>query len=503
MITLTILSRVTSQSSKIVLDYTLATLQGKSPPAPANDDSSPILVALETLKSRLQSLESRSSQIAIAAAEVSHQSDTITTKIHAEVGDIEGIAEAASRIQDNANQVKLSADEAAQLGHETLGSSAAGQEAIDQAMQQMRETSAKAQETARFVSSLETKSNQIQQITTVISGIAEQTNLLALNAAIEAARAGEQGRGFAVVADEVRNLAQKTSAATNEIGVMITSISQDIHQAVETMGNLGSAIGQSETKNQAVADQLHNIHSMVERMQEQSISISEGATANKTEVDGIGSAIESVRSHLHHTEGSVDQVSGRALELSDVAEQLHANLMELGVQSLHSQVRSEAELAAQAIVTRFESDMDKGLVNLDDLFDRNYQPVQGTNPQKFTTRFDDYTDRVLPPIQEPILERMEELAYAGATDNQGYFGTHNKRYTQPLSGDYEKDLLNNRTKRIFGDRTGQRCAKNTTPCLLQTYKRDTGEVMHDLSVPIQLKGRHWGCFRIGYRAENE
>jgi methyl-accepting chemotaxis protein len=69
-----------------------------------------------------------------------------------------------------------------------------------------------------------------------------------------------------------------------------------------------------------------------------------------------------------------------------------------------------------------------------------------------------------------------------------------------LTGNYDHDLVNNRTKRIFSDRTGKRCGESTKPFLLQTYKRDTGEVMHDLSVPIYVAGKHWGGFRIGYRS---
>ena len=98
---------------------------------------------------------------------------------------------------------------------------------------------------------------------------------------------------------------------------------------------------------------------------------------------------------------------------------------------------------------------------------------------------------------------MPQLAYAGAVDNNGYFPTHNRKFSQPLTGDYDRDLANNRTKRIFGDRTGSRCGSNTDAFLLQTYKRDTGEVMHDLSVPIRVNGRHWGGFRIGYRSANK
>ena len=135
-----------------------------------------------------------------------------------------------------------------------------------------------------------------------------------------------------------------------------------------------------------------------------------------------------------------------------------------------------------------------------DLFDEQYTPISETNPQKFSTRFDRFTDDVLPAIQEPILDQYNHIAYAGAVDRNGYFPTHNKRFSKVLTGDLATDLANNRTKRIFNDRTGSRCGSNTKHFLLQTYKRDTGEVMHDLSAPIYVNGRHWGGFRIGYRS---
>jgi len=78
--------------------------------------------------------------------------------------------------------------------------------------------------------------------------------------------------------------------------------------------------------------------------------------------------------------------------------------------------------------------------------------------------------------------------------------SHNRRYCQPLTGDHTKDMAGNRTKRIFTDRTAVRCGSHTQPFLLQTYKRDTGDILHDLSVPIYVNGRHWGGFRVGYKA---
>ena len=88
--------------------------------------------------------------------------------------------------------------------------------------------------------------------------------------------------------------------------------------------------------------------------------------------------------------------------------------------------------------------------------------------------------------------------YCLCVDVNGYAGTHNSRFSQPLTGDYETDLLNSRDKRIFNDPTGKRSAQNTNPFLLQTYARDTGEVLSDLSLPIYVRERHWGAVRLGF-----
>jgi methyl-accepting chemotaxis protein len=84
-------------------------------------------------------------------------------------------------------------------------------------------------------------------------------------------------------------------------------------------------------------------------------------------------------------------------------------------------------------------------------------------------------------------------------DRNGYLPTHNLRYSQPLTGNLANDLVNNRTKRIFNDKTGLAAARNQAPFLIQRYQRDTGETMVDLSVPVMVKGAHWGALRIGYR----
>jgi methyl-accepting chemotaxis protein len=136
------------------------------------------------------------------------------------------------------------------------------------------------------------------------------------------------------------------------------------------------------------------------------------------------------------------------------------------------------------------------------LFASMYYPVAKTDPPKFTTDWDRLSDRDIQGIEEAVMTRSQSLVFAVLVDKHGYLPTHNLRYSQPLTGNLANDLVNNRTKRIFNDKTGLAAAKSVAPFLIQRYQRDTGETMVDLSVPVYLRGVHWGAVRLGFRASD-
>jgi methyl-accepting chemotaxis protein len=441
------------------------------------------------------------SHIAIAAAEVSYAADQLKLKVQSQAHQANNIAAASQRITHTVEEVAQLSAAAAELARNTRSITEQGQEMVAQAASQMQRTTRHASDTARIIGELENKSRQVQNISSVISGIAEQTNLLALNAAIEAARAGEQGRGFAVVADEVRTLAQRTASATSEIGSTVEQISTEISQAVATMDTLLQSVDASHELTTFVGNSLASIVNASEGLEQQIGGIAAAAEANTGEVSEISGAVQTVSSHLDATEQELQGIADRALGLAEMAETIHEALADFPLEGIHGRMRQVVLETARRVGERFEQAIASGNISEADLFDRNYQPIPNTDPQKVSTRFDKFTDEVLPAIQEPILEFNPEVAYAGAVDENGYFPTHNRKFAQPLTGNYAQDLVNNRTKRIFSDRTGSRCGAHTKPFLLQTYKRDTGEVMHDISAPIYINGRHWGGFRMGYKAQ--
>jgi methyl-accepting chemotaxis protein len=138
-------------------------------------------------------------------------------------------------------------------------------------------------------------------------------------------------------------------------------------------------------------------------------------------------------------------------------------------------------------------------VTREKLFSFLYFPVAKTDPPKFTTDWDKLSDRDVQAIEEAVLEKSPSIVFAVLVDRNGYLPTHNLRYSLPLTGNLASDLVNNRTKRIFNDRTGLAAARSEAPFLIQRYQRDTGENMVDLSVPVLVGGAHWGAVRIGYR----
>jgi|GEM_PF-160216 len=159
--------------------------------------------------------------------------------------------------------------------------------------------------------------------------------------------------------------------------------------------------------------------------------------------------------------------------------------------------------AARSVELAFEAALDNEELNRDDLFDSDYQPVAGTAPQQYLTRFTVLADRVLPPVQEAVLTAVPNVAFCAAVDRNGYLPTHNRCYSQPQRpNDPVWNAANCRQRRIFDDHAGLTAARNSRPALLQAYDRDMGGgrkvLMKEVDVPIQVRGRHWGALRMGY-----
>ncbi|WP_437881398.1 methyl-accepting chemotaxis protein [Pseudomonas sp. LRF_L74] len=458
-------------------------------------DSGPDIAALT------RDLSRSTSGNALSAAGVSYAVQRLAQKL-------DSMLDGAARIVTSAEQMIATEDATARLSQQGLEASTtvrdnsdAGRSGLREVITCMHQLSQRAGASRELIERLNKRSEEIQRVTQVIQSIASQTNLLALNAAIEAARAGEHGRGFAVVADEVRGLAARTASATEEVGVMVHDIQQDTGQAVEQIRQLSADLDSSVQQVVHAGEQLDGIASLAVGVEGQMQSIAEGARGNRQALDELFHAVEQMREDLAVSDQQTARLSEAATSLEGQAEAISERLAEGGLDDYHQRIYDLARDGAQRIAERFEADLQRGVISESALFDRNYKQQPGSEPVRYSTSFDQYADSVLPAIQEPLLGHHEGLVFAIACTPEGYVPTHNNAFNHKPTGNPEHDRLHCRSKRLFNDRTGRRCGSHQKPLLLQTYTRDTGELMHDLSVPILVRGRHWGGLRLGYRPQ--
>ena len=448
-----------------------------------------------------ENIASSTSRIAIGGANVSHFTDKLTSMFKRQVEHTQQIA-GRVEVLESGNQELLNAAQHAQKSIEQSDKETnRSNELLQEAMQQQTSLNEQISVSTESLGNLKIKADSIGHIVTTINQLADQTNMLALNAAIEAARAGEQGRGFAVVADEVRELAKKTTDATRSIETVLEEISfatGDSVKAIDAVSVSGQKMANLVNETSAVVSKSsHSAYEAKAAMEQVHRTVKEHNETNQ----GISQNVRDLYGSTQELEDDLAEVSKKVLNLCNQTEDIFRQLQVFSLENRNSVIRDIALQAAANVGDIFADAIVSGQIAEHALFDSQYKEVPNTNPQKYTTLFDKFTDQVLPTIQESILQGHTYIIYAGAVDRKGYFPTHNKKFSKAMTGNYDQDLANSRTKRIFDDYTGARCGSNTQSFLLQTYKRDTGEVMHDLSAPIYVNGKHWGGFRIGYQAQ--
>ncbi|SHK32659.1 methyl-accepting chemotaxis protein [Marinobacter antarcticus] len=450
----------------------------------------------------VETLSGSADKSAISAAEVSYAADQLKLRLDLQVQETAQMADYAGQITETVRESSQQATDAATMALQNSQASTEGRKALTSAIDSIRVVHQQSGENLRLIQELNEKSNKIQGVTSTIQGIAEQTNLLALNAAIEAARAGDQGRGFAVVADEVRQLAGRTAQATGEVAETLQEIRSDTALIVTRIEDLARSVEGGLASVETVGERLDQIRDQSDRVHQQVARIAEIDQNNEVSLTHVFSAIETVRDQISESDSSVASLAEQAATLMELAEIANAAFALNSGSSYHRFFYDQARAGAEQIGQVFEQAIRDGKLTESKLFDKTRTPIQGTQPAKYSSSFDSFTDKSLPVVQEQVKGSHPALVFAIVAAPDGYIPTHNRDFAHAPTGDPEVDLLRSRSKRLFNDRTGIRCGSHKESMLLQTYRRDTGEVMHDLSVPIYVNGRHWGGFRLGYRPDN-
>lgn len=454
----------------------------------------PLARFLADLRQRFVVMRQAAIDISLNAARLNAQTRACRQMSQEQVDQAEGLAQRSEQIAAMSEQTAASAQDISTVFHTQ-------RTVAEETLIQLKELNDRI---GRVVGDMQVFSGVVEQLTRrarsvddtsrLIKDIALQTHLLALNAGVEAARAGEAGKGFAVVASEVGKLAERVNSATGEI---VQHAGQILSLVSDTRERSGGIQKELDSSGALVQDFMGSFDELVRdfrhldhRVKEVADTVLQVSSTNQ-EMSSSISRIAQLSAHVQsQLSGMVDEVGGVRGKSERLQEMLAA--LRTGNTPFDALV-SLLEATGQAVVGVLRAARAQGY----DIHDETYTRIPGSNPPRYHTSYDRMVDEAITRIIDHTLEQLAGGSYALAMDRNGYAPAHNGIYSRQATGELDYDTRHCRNKRIFDDVVAENITRNTRGVLCQTYMRDTGEIITDISMPLEIDGVRWGSVRLG------
>ncbi|API60983.1 hypothetical protein BSL82_06355 [Tardibacter chloracetimidivorans] len=335
-----------------------------------------------------------------------------------------------------------------------------------------------------------------------IDALARQTDYLALNATIEAARAGEAGRGFRVVAGEVKKLAQDTRAVTGDIDRRIRLLNDEAVAIIENL-KTGITLGQeARTGASEVTSALEVISQFVRQFEHRTARVAERVDASRVAVECVQGGLETFACSAEAHVQSLGDAQERLNALELLSNRMLDRVAHSGIRTPDTPYIELALVGAEEVRAIVETALATGELQLGQLFDTSYVPLPGHEPRKYMTGLVPFADRMLRPVLDRQTAARASIVGCCMIDMNGFLPTHISERSQPQGEDEEENHLYSRNRCIFMDSSTRAALDSEGDYFLFTYRQDFGEgryrALRSVFVPLMFSGRQWGLYELGY-----
>ncbi len=435
--------------------------------------------ALNAIRTGLRGLIGSARQSSENVSDKSHELSELTNKMSVQTEQQLSIAKGVS------NEISVLRDVGETLGLSVKESVITTAKAVSRSETGL----VRSEEAFKAIDRMRDGSKEISEMLSLIEDIAQQTNLLAVNASIEAARAGDAGAGFAVVSSEVKALADRSSQATEQIR--------------NTTNHIESAVGECGDAMRSCSEIITDISGDLKKVDGISKSIGDAAEAQAEAVKRAEQESIKLRDTASASTEATNLAKGMAGELSGIVQEMGSSLSRFKLSD--EEMAVEVIERANKISRAFETAVSSGGFTMAELFSHDYTLIEGTNPPQYMAPFVPITDKYLPEILESTFDIHPGVIFSSAANHDGFLSTQTARFSKPQRPDDPVwNAANSRNRRFFNDRVGLAAGRSQKNVLLQAYRRDMGGghfvTMKDISAPIFVNGKHWGGLRIGYRS---
>ena len=307
---------------------------------------------MDGLRDTLAQASESSKKISFASNTLETTADLMTRGVEKVVGEVSSVASASEEMAATSSEIARNCGIAAESSDQVNRSARTGENIIQGIVTVMTRIGDRVRDSAGIIKGLGERSDQIGQIAGIINEIADQTNLLALNAAIEAARAGEHGRGFAVVADEVRKLAERTAVATKDIGVTIEAMQSETKSAVRSMEEgvreVESGTDETAKSGDALKDILHQVNTLTSQIEH----IAEASGQQTETTEEITGNIQKISEVMSHASGNIKENGTASSEIARLSLQLNTVMAKYTFRSAEARALGGSREEAMALVRK-------------------------------------------------------------------------------------------------------------------------------------------------------